>query len=269
VIRLQRCKRKSPLPKLPQPGQPQPPPGPPKPPVNNPNPNAPNPPGIPKPPAAPQPAPSDLGKLSSKYETGGRGSTAVSTGRGDIGGVSYGSYQMTSKVGCTVCKFVSQPDFPWKNDFKGLTAGSPQFTAKWIDIASKNPQQFAAAEHAYTQKTYYDPLSSRIKSHDGLDVSQRSKALQDVVWSTAVQHGGGTDVVHAAIQNMKKAGTFDQSSKDFDSNAIKAIYAERGRTNASGGLVYFPKSSPDVQRGVANRFKSEQADALKMLQGGK
>src|SRR5690606_14182281 len=38
-----------------------------------------------------------LGSLSSKYETGGRGPGTVSSGRGDAGGVSYGSYQMTSR----------------------------------------------------------------------------------------------------------------------------------------------------------------------------
>jgi len=35
-----------------------------------------------------------LGDLSSKYETGGNGPTTVSSGKGDAGGVSYGSYQM-------------------------------------------------------------------------------------------------------------------------------------------------------------------------------
>ena len=53
-----------------------------------------------------------LGTLSSKYETGGRGPGIVSTGKGDAGGVSYGSYQMSSKLG-VAAKFVSQPDFPF------------------------------------------------------------------------------------------------------------------------------------------------------------
>ena len=49
-------------------------------------------PDSPSPPAA---APS-LGQLSEKYETGRRGPGTVSGGQGDAGGVSYGSYQMTS-----------------------------------------------------------------------------------------------------------------------------------------------------------------------------
>src|SRR5262245_1600060 len=44
-------------------------------------------------------AATELGNLSAKYETGGRGPGVVSTGAGDFGGVSYGSYQMATKTG--------------------------------------------------------------------------------------------------------------------------------------------------------------------------
>ena len=53
-----------------------------------------------------------LGSLSSKYETGGRGPGTVSSGIGDAGGVSYGSYQMTSRPrGGTVARFVAEGPF--------------------------------------------------------------------------------------------------------------------------------------------------------------
>src|SRR5215211_8388916 len=64
-----------------------------------------------------------LGALSAKYETGGRGPGTVSTGSGDPGGVSYGSYQMASKMGVPA-RFITEPGFQWLQDFKGLTAGS-------------------------------------------------------------------------------------------------------------------------------------------------
>ena len=72
--------------------------------------------------AAPAPASWLLGSLSEHYETGGRGSTTVSGGVGDAGGVSYGSYQMTSAGGGTVTIFVREPSFPWRADFAALTA---------------------------------------------------------------------------------------------------------------------------------------------------
>lgn len=201
-----------------------------------------------------------LGTLSAKYETGGRGPGTVSTGAGDPGGVSYGSYQMASKMGVPQ-KFVKQVGFPWLTDFQNLIAGSAEFTACWKRIAANEPDAFQQCQHAYIKKTHYDLLAAKILNDDGLDVNTRSRALRDVVWSTAVQHGGGTSMVHKALANV----SVPKTDPSFDEQLIRAIYAERGRKKADGNLVYFSKSSPNVQRGVANRFKNELNDALAML----
>src|ERR1051325_2330778 len=142
-----------------------------------------------------------LGALSAKYETGGRGPGTVSTGAGDYGGVSYGSYQMASKMGVPT-RFVTQAGFPWLQDFANLTAGTAQFTAVWKRIASQQPDDFQKAQHAYIKKTHYDLLVAKILSDDNLDVNTRSRAVQDVVWSTAVQHGGATPIVHRACATL-------------------------------------------------------------------
>jgi hypothetical protein len=201
-----------------------------------------------------------LGTLSAKYETGGRGPGTVSTGAGDPGGVSYGSYQMATKMGVPQ-KFVKQGGFPWLADFQNLSAGTAEFTACWKRIAANETDAFQKCQHEYIKKTHYDLLAAKILSDDGLDVNTRSRALQDVVWSTAVQHGGATSMVHKALANVSVSKT----DPGFDEQLIRAIYAERGRKKPDGNLVYFSKSSPNVQKGVANRFKSELNDALAML----
>jgi hypothetical protein len=83
-----------------------------------------------------------LGRLSEKYETGGRGPGTVSSGSGDAGGVSYGSYQMTSRNGGTVGRFVSQPGFPWQETFQGLEPGSDEFTTAWRTLAEEHPEDY-------------------------------------------------------------------------------------------------------------------------------
>ncbi len=201
-----------------------------------------------------------LGALSAKYETGGRGPGIVSTGSGDPGGVSYGSYQMATKMGVPA-KFVTQPGFPWAKDFQGLAPGTAQFTAVWKRIAADQTDEFQKAQHAYIKKTHYDLLAAKILSDDDLDVNTRSHAVQDVVWSTAVQHGGATPIVHRACGAVSLAKT----DSKYDEQLIRAVYAERGRRKADGNLAYFSKSSPNVQTGVANRFKNELQDALAML----
>lgn len=221
------------------------------------------PPATPSTPPQPQPAASHvLGQLSAKYETGGRGPGTVSTGAGDAGGASYGSYQMTSKpAGGTVKRFVSQPDFPFADKFRGLTPGSAPFTAAWKQLAATARDAFQAVQHDYIKKTHFDPFVKKIIADDGLNVLTRSHALQDVIWSTAVQHGPANSIAHRALARVQSR----PGDAGFDRAFITAIYAERGRKKPDGNLVYFSRNSPAVQRGVANRFKSELQDALRML----
>ena len=201
-----------------------------------------------------------LGALSAKYETGGRGPGTVSTGAGDRGGVSYGSYQMASKLGVAT-RFVKQDGFPWVTDFQNLVAGTAAFTTCWKRIAKNETDAFQNAQHDFIKKTHYDLLVAKIISDDGLDVNSRCHALKDVVWSTAVQHGGATTIVHKALAKVK----CEKTNPSFDELLIRAIYAERGRTKPDGSLAYFSRNSPNVQKGVANRFKNELKDALAML----
>jgi murein DD-endopeptidase MepM/ murein hydrolase activator NlpD len=201
-----------------------------------------------------------LGALSAKYETGGRGPGVVSTGAGDPGGVSYGSYQMASKMG-VVQQFVGQAGFQWAKDFQGLTAGTAPFTACWKRIAADQTDDFQKAQHAFIKKTHYDLLAAKILADDKLDVNTRSAALRDVVWSTAVQHGPASSIVHRACATLN----CPTSDPTYDKQLICAIYAERGRKKPDGNLAYFSRSSPSVQAGVARRFQNEQQDALAML----
>jgi len=215
----------------------------------------------PEPRPAPPPA-EPLGSLSSKYEVGGRGPGTVSSGAGDAGGASYGSYQMTSRPnGGTVTRFVGDPGFPWRDRFAGLTPGSAEFTARWKALAAEAPADFFKVQHDFIERTHYDPLVKKTADEDKLDVRLRSNALRNVVWSTAVQHGPKTGVLHNAIGNVPQ-GTAPTA---LDGELIRAVYAERGRRGPDGSLVYFRRNSPAVQAGVAKRFVDEQRDALRML----
>lgn len=220
-------------------------------------------------PFAPPAAPWMLGGLSSKYETGGRGPGTVSTGIGDFGGVSYGSYQMTSQPnGGTVGRFVSAPEFPWRDRFAGLAPGAPGFSTIWKALATEAHDAFFEAQHEYIKRTHFDPLVRKTLAEDGLDATRRSHAAQDVMWSTAVQQGPNTPVVHRAIAALGGGQALEPANRDTDRKLIVAVYAERGRRAADGSLVYFSRNSQRVQESVAQRFVNEQRDALAMLDRG-
>jgi hypothetical protein len=207
-----------------------------------------------------------LGSLSRKYEVGDRGPGTVSTGVGDPGGISYGSYQMTSRGGGTVLRFVRQDAFPWRDRFADLRPGSEEFTARWRAVAAEAPEAFFEAQHAFIERTHFAPLVRRIRLASGFDITSRSHALQDAVWSTAVQHGPNSLVMKRALAALGGIHALPPDDLDGDRRLIAAIYAERGRKRADGRLAYFPRVTSDrVQRSLADRFASEERDALAML----
>jgi hypothetical protein len=212
------------------------------------------------------PASAMLGSLSRKFESGSGGPGTVSSGNGDAGGVSYGTYQLTSKDGGSVTEFVDQLPAALKGRFAGLVAGTPAFSTVWQAIAAEDAAGFGKLQHDYIKAKYYDVLVASVKAATGFDGNGRSAALQNCLWSTAVQHGaaGGAAIVNAVIAALQAAGAPLANIKAFDEQALQAIYAERGRANGST-LVHFSNNSASVQQSVANRFVRELADALKML----
>ena len=203
-------------------------------------------------------ADAELGKLSEKYESGGRGPGTVSTGVGDPGGVSYGTYQLASKIG-RADAFVTQY---YPDEFKGLKGGTPEFSAKWKALAAADPKGLHAKEHEYIRVTHYEPQCAKLLKDATLDVAKRSATLRDVVWSTAVHHGPRTDVVTAALKPLLAKAKIDDVA---DEAIIRAVYAERGRLTADGKLARFARVSDSWIPGLTARFKGEQADALGML----
>jgi hypothetical protein len=210
----------------------------------------------------------NLGALSAHEESRGDPGT-VSTGVGDHGGVSYGTYQFATKEHSPAHFIASSAAARWRNDFAGLVPGTPAFSNMWKLVARKNPNEFAQAQHDYTKQTHYDPVVEDLKKATGIDFSLRSYALQDAIWSTAVHHGPeqASEFILKALAAVKAKG-FNPYQKIADRLIIEQIYAERGRTNSAGVLVHFHSSSASFQKNIAARFVREKAAAIKMLYGG-
>lgn len=202
----------------------------------------------------------ELGDLSRKFEVSSGGPGTVSRGQGDHGGVSYGSYQLSSRRGRPAA-FLAAEGQRWASEFGQTEQGTAAFSVIWKAIAKREPGPFHKAQHDYIKRTHYDVQLKVIRKEAELDVDTCSAALQDVVWSTAVQHGPGTQVVVKALSNLN----LKQDDVRFDKEAIQAIYAERARRRDDGSLALFGSSSKAFQAGVADRFRRELNDALAML----
>lgn len=187
-----------------------------------------------------------LGSLSQKYESSGNPGVVART-KGDIGGASYGSYQLTTASGHAQ-KFANQ----FGGALKGLKAGTAAFDAAWKKEAQKNPTAFGAAQHNYIEKTHYQPAANRFKSVTGIDPSKQPQAVQDMIWSIGVQHGAG-----GAASIFKNAGITSPMSAE---TIIKRVYGERMKVDK-----YFSSSPSNIKKSVKNRFQKEMQDALSML----
>lgn len=205
-----------------------------------------------------------LGALSEQFESGGRGPGAVSSGKGDPGGVSYGIWQLSSHAG-TAAAFVAAEGVRWRDAFAGAAPGSPAFTAAWREIAAREPEAFADAQHAFIERTHYRPAVAAVRQSTGLDLDRRHAAVRDASWSVAVQHGGAAGILADAVTGTDAAR--QRGDPGYDRALVEAIYASRAayvlRVAARAGLDSLQGRT--LQSVVRSRYPAELAAALAMI----
>jgi hypothetical protein len=189
-----------------------------------------------------------LGQTSKLFESGKGGAGTVSTGKGDFGGASYGTYQLSSKQG-TLQNFLKSSSYGAQ--FEGLAPGTKEFNRRWKDVA-KNDPAFGAAQHEFIKRTHFDPQAERLKNA-GIDINGRGKAVQDAVWSTSVQFGGETSLIEKALKGK-------DASKLSDAEFVSAIQDYKVANNDR----LFSSSSNRVREGTLNRANNEKAQLLSL-----
>jgi hypothetical protein len=212
----------------------------------------------------------DLGELSARFESARPAASAI--GYDSTGGWSYGTYQIASNTG-TMALFldylrVAQPEayalLEKAGGSKAAMQGTREFKNAWQSLAADRTlgAAFVQAQYGFIKSGHYDVLAEKVLKDTGLDVTQRSVALQNVLWSVATQHGAASTVISNALSGK-------DVSNMTDKQIIEAIYAERSAVvvNRRGVKVakYFPSSSQGVQTAVLDRFTRELSLALVML----
>lgn len=191
-----------------------------------------------------------LGSISASNEST-RGVHEISSGRGDHGGVSYGTHQLASNNGSMQAFLDSPEGQPFAAAFGGARPGSRQFNDIYRNLARNYEREFAEAQSNYIKRTHYEPMLDNVMRGSGFDASGRGPAIQEMLYSTGVQYGTGTSVINRALANHNPNSMTDEE-------IIRVVQDYKGKSVES----YFRSSSRSVRESVRRRAYREMDQLL-------
>ena len=219
-----------------------------------------------------------IDELCSKYESHGNPGV-VSSGKDDLGGKSYGCYQITNRRPLADCsnlaKFVGSLPPPFQNKYFGWN-GSPDewmnsgkmgtfdFDEMFTNAGIFHPEEFSRFQLEFIMSTHYEPTLRKIRlSFLDEKIAKVNKllevfAIQSVCFSLAVQHGPNmaSKIFLLALKSVE-----EKEGEIPTDELIEKIYQERSKVE-----IYF-KNSPALWTGIKKRFNKECADALLLMKG--
>ncbi len=128
----------------------------------------------------------------------------------------------------------------------------------WRAITKEDPENFYQLQHQFIKATHYDITVGTLRDRYGFNLDNYSTALQNVVFSRSVQHGGeaAAGVIGIAISDLSNAS---------EEKLITAIYKESGMWEGQP-MKYFGGSSIDIQLSVWQRLNVDELNAaIKMI----
>ncbi|MCB1214230.1 MAG: transglycosylase SLT domain-containing protein [Deltaproteobacteria bacterium] len=191
--------------------------------------------------------PKGLGKVSEKYESGGRGVATVSTGKNDPGGVSYGKHQFSSKTG-TMAKFLKSAEGKAFAPFLIGQPGEKSFNESYKKLAT-GPQakDFEKAQFDYLARTHYEPA---LKAAKDLGFKVENPGVQEAIFSGSIQHGGIKKILKQSVESQKDFADLSATKQ------LETFYKKRAS--------YAVKYAPQLKQALINRYTSELKDTINL-----
>ena len=217
--------------------------------------------------------------LTRKYESNGNPG-CVSSGMGDLGGISYGLYQFASNL-YVVDDFVKWAmNYPDKalanygNVLNQFTVNSNNFINTWKQIGLVDPQGFGKLQDDYIIEKYYNVVAKMLKTKY-FDLDTHSLTLKNVVLSRAIQNGpsGCSSLFSIICEDYFEYPNLSYiDAISFDKDIITYIYnflideCDGAYWDDSKGYYQSPDrfchGSWSIIKGLRNRFVNEKQDAL-------
>lgn len=218
-----------------------------------------------------------LGFISSKYEatvfkgstiTSVRNPATISDNAGDKGGKSYGMYQLSSSAG-TVDVFLNYLSTnPEGKDFYDELSNakiadgdkySTKFDEVWKHISTNHLNEFLELQHKFIKIKYYDASAVLLKDKYNFDISVKSLALKEVLWSTAVQYGvkgngtttiGAIDMFYEAGLNRDEADLITRiyDLKTQHAKSINSDVLKKRASSEKNDILYMYNSYKEIAK---------------------
>ena len=188
-----------------------------------------------------------LGFISGEFESGGNPGVIAK----DNIGYAYGAWQINSRVG-GLRDFIKtiKTDERFAH-LAELKIDSPEFQDEWARVAKNYPNAFLEKQHEFIKENKFNPVLYYARSA-GLNTTNR--AVQEVLWSQAVQHGfdGNKKIIDAAVKKVGKSSSADE--------IVRALY--EARSNYVNGLSTLDDS---LKANIINRYKHESSKAFGII----
>ena len=188
-----------------------------------------------------------LGFISGEFESGGNPGVIAK----DNIGYAYGAWQINSRVG-GLRDFIKTIETDERfAHLAELKIDSPEFQDEWARVAKNYPDAFLEKQHEFIEKTKFKPVLYYARSA-GLNTTNR--AVQEVLWSQAVQHGfeGNKKIIDAAVKKVGKSSSADE--------IVRALY--EARSNYVNGLSTLDDS---LKANIINRYRHESSKAFGII----
>ena len=223
-----------------------------------------------------------------RYEASGD-PAAVSDGIGDLGGVSYGIFQLASNAGSVqafldwACMYENDALANYARVLCEFPINSQGFIKLWQKIGRDDAEGFTELQTVYAENVYFYAAADKLQ-RAGYDPIIKSEAMQQVLFSRSVQYSAGNmvELFTEAVHTMHNAEKQDNSGwpdlsyvndRQFDFDLIVSVYdfliAECDAATWDGEKYHSPKDwingSSGTVAGLKNRFINEKGDALALL----
>lgn len=172
---------------------------------------------------------------------------AISSGRGDFGGKSYGTYQLSSTQG-SLEQFVNSSSNPFRNEFQGLQVGSQEFDNKWREVSQRDNARFGQAQESFQEREIWGPQLRQFETNSGIDLSTKDDRFQDIVVGSINQYGS---IASTSQANYLRS----QGGQSLSSNEAGRLLQDYKLSNVDRN---FRSSSPAIRQGVRNRIRQER-----------